>query len=70
MPKRLLTAAEAAKVLYGDEEKESRIYTMLREGILPGVYLGRQVRIDTDALDEFIRGGGRRYAGGWKKSEA
>ncbi len=67
MSKRLLTAAETAEVLFGDEEKQDRVYTMLREGILPGVRLGRQVRVDKQALDEFIKGGGKAFSGGWRR---
>ena len=67
MSKRLLTAAETAEVLYGDEGKQDRVYAMLREGILPSVRLGRHVRVDSEALDEFIRNGGKAFSGGWRK---
>lgn len=49
---------------------EQRVYQLVREGVLPDgvvVRLGRQVRIDPDQLEDFIRKGGRALAGGWKK---
>lgn len=67
MAKRLMTAAETAVEIYGDAEKQDRVYTLLREGILPGVHLGRQVRVDKQALDEFIRNGGKALPGGWRR---
>jgi excisionase family DNA binding protein len=49
---------------------EQRAYQLAREGILPEgviVRLGRQIRIDPDELEKFIRGGGQALPGGWKK---
>lgn len=46
---------------------EARGYELARENILPVVRLGRQVRVDPDLLDEFIRNGGQALPGGWKK---
>jgi len=37
---------------------ERRAYHLARSGQLPVVYLGRQVRIDSEALRRFIRDGG------------
>jgi len=62
--KRLLKVPEVARIL---DTSEGRVYTMLREGILPGVRLGRQIRVDREALEEFIRNGGQALPGGWKR---
>lgn len=49
---------------------EQRAYQLAREGILPDgviVRLGRQIRIDPDKLEEFIKSGGQALPGGWRK---
>lgn len=61
--KRLLRVPEVARIL---DVPETRVYEMARQGLLPVVRLGRQIRIDREALDEFIRNGGRTLPGGWK----
>lgn len=45
----------------------TRVHQLVREGLLPAVHLGRQVRIDSDKLDEWIESGGRTFAGGWRR---
>ena len=55
MNTKLMTIPEAALVL---AVTERRAYHLARSGQLPVVYLGRQVRIDPEALREFIRDGG------------
>lgn len=53
---RLLTAPETAERL---NVRLHRVYELVREGVLPGVVrLGRQIRVDPAALDEFIQSGG------------
>jgi len=42
----------------------ARAATLAREGILPVTYLGRQIRVDPERLEEFIRAGGRRLPRG------
>lgn len=49
---------------------EARGYELAREKILPVVRLGRQVRVDPDALENFIKNGGQALPGGWKKETA
>ncbi len=47
----------------------ARVYELARSGVLPSgvvVRLGRQLRIDEDALREWIRAGGQALPGGWK----
>lgn len=54
--RRLLTAHETAHVL---GVRLHRAYELIRENQLPGVVrLGRQVRVDRNALEEFIANGG------------
>jgi excisionase family DNA binding protein len=51
---------------------EQRAYQMAREGILPEgvvVRLGRQIRVDPDELECFIKNGGQALPGGWKKEK-
>lgn len=64
MTEKLLKVAEAAGFL---DLSEYQVLLYAREGILPSVRLGRQVRFSKAVLDEFIANGGRAYAGGWKK---
>jgi excisionase family DNA binding protein len=53
----LLTVAQAAEIL---NVSVDRTYALIRRGLLPAVRLGnKQVRVDPDALHQFIREGGR-----------
>ena len=60
---RLLTIPEAAEVL---RVPRARIYQLAREGLLPVVHLGRQLRVDESALQDWIASGGKALPGGWK----
>ena len=60
----LLTAKRLAEVL---NVSEARAYELMRDGTLPVVRLGRQVRIDEDALRAFIAAGGQPLPGGWRR---
>ena len=55
MASRLITIPQAARVL---GLSENRVYDLARQGRIPIVRLGRQIRIDTDVFDEWIRAGG------------
>lgn len=46
----------------------ARGYELVREHIIPSVRLGRQIRVDPDQLEEFIRSGGQSLSGGWRKA--
>jgi len=61
---KLYTASEMAGIL---NFKENRIYELVRENILPAVFVGRQIRFSGEAIEEFIGNGGKRYPGGWKR---
>lgn len=52
---RLLTAPEAAKRL---RVSTWRLYELCRENVIPHVRLGRSVRVDPGALENFIANGG------------
>jgi excisionase family DNA binding protein len=64
---RLLRVAEVGELLGVDPQ---RVYEMIRSKLLPpgvAVRLGRQVRINQAALDEWIRTGGQALPGGWRR---
>ena len=48
---KLLTAKETAEVL---RVRPQWVYRMVRQGVLPGVRLGRQLRVDEDALKTWL----------------
>jgi excisionase family DNA binding protein len=64
MDKKLLRLPEVARIL---DLKEDRVYALAREGIIPIVRIGRQLRVDPDKLQEWIDNGGKAFDGGWKK---
>ena len=45
----------------------ARVYTLVQQDILPVVRLGRTVRVDLQALNEFIVAGGKPLPGGWRR---
>ncbi len=53
---RLLRVAEVAAIL-GISRR--RAYELVRAGMLPGVHLGRQVRVSDEALRRFVEKGGQ-----------
>ncbi|MEK7750427.1 MAG: helix-turn-helix domain-containing protein [Planctomycetota bacterium] len=67
MSTQLLTLSETAKVL---RVSYNRVTTLARENLIPTVRLGRQYRVDPDALSEFIRAGGKALPGGWRREAA
>jgi len=64
MSANLLTVAEVAQYL---QVTNSRVYELIREGLVPSVRLGRQVRVDPRSLQNFCDGGGAALPGGWKR---
>ena len=54
--KRLLRVSEVATIL---GLSKSRVYELCRRNILPAVRIGRQVRVDHQEIEEFIRSGGK-----------
>jgi excisionase family DNA binding protein len=55
MNHKLLRGQEAAKIL---NCSAAYVFRLIREGRLPGVYLGRSVRIRQEDLEAFIAAGG------------
>jgi len=65
MSGKLLKVSEVAAIL---DVSVARAYELCRENILPHVRLGRQLRVDPDQLQEWIKNGGKALPGGWKKN--
>ena len=61
---KLLTIEEVAALL---GVRRERGYELARLGVIPAVRLGRQVRVDRAALEQWIRCGGRALPGGWRR---
>jgi len=61
---RLLKVKEVAELF---NISADRVYTLAREGIIPSVRLGRQLRFSTTALDKFIAEGGKSLPDRWKR---
>lgn len=61
---KLLTVKEVAELL---SVGAPRIYEMAKQGILPSVRLGRQIRFSEQALQDWIANGGQSLPGGWRR---
>ncbi|MGE5584938.1 MAG: helix-turn-helix domain-containing protein [Bacillota bacterium] len=61
---RFLTVDEVAREL---QVRRDRVYELARDGILPVVRLGRTIRIDREAFEEWVRRGGQAWPGGWRR---
>lgn len=61
---RLLRVPHVARIL---DVSEDRVYELAREGVLPAVRLGRQIRFDEDKLRAWIDQGGCALPGGWRR---
>lgn len=64
MHNKLLKIAEVAERL---DITIPRAYEMAREGVLPVVRLGRQIRIHPEKLEEWLLSGGQALPGGWRR---
>ena len=62
---KLLKVEEVAELFNLTEE---RVYALAREGILPVVKIGRQLRFAENAINNFVENGGKSWSGGWRKS--
>lgn len=62
---RLLTAKQVAEELGIGRD---RVYFLTREGLLPSVHLGRALRIDRVALEDWVKRGGESWPGGWRRT--
>jgi len=61
---RLLRISEVARVL---QVEEPRAYALARQGVIPVVRIGRQVRVAEAALRRWIGSGGHALPGGWRR---
>ena len=59
----LLSATEAARRL---GVTKARFYELVRRGMVPAVRIGRQIRVDSAALEAWISAGGRPLEGVWR----
>ena len=51
----LLTPDEVAALL---RVRRARVYSLVRDGLLPAVRIGRQVRVDGAVLERWVAAGG------------
>lgn len=56
---RFFTVIEIAELL---NLSPDRVYEAIRQNLLPSVHIGRQIRIEEQAFNEWVRQGGLRYA--------
>ena len=63
----LLTAQQVAVLL---QVPRARVYELVRLGLLPGIRVGRQVRLSPDALRQWIAAGGTALPGGLRQLES
>lgn len=45
-----------------------RVYEAIRRNLLPSVHIGRQIRIEEQAFNEWVRQGGLRFAPGHNRA--
>ena len=64
MSNKLPRIEEVASIL---DVSEGRAWELARNGTIPCVRLGRQVRVDPTALGAWIEAGGKALAGGWRR---
>jgi len=64
MQKQLLSLEETARLL---GVSYPRAAELARQGIVPVVRLGRQIRVDPEILTSFISEGGKALPGGWRR---
>lgn len=62
---RFFTVLEIAELL---NLSPDRVYEAIRQNLLPSVHIGRQVRIEEQAFNEWVRQGGLRYAPGHNRA--
>jgi excisionase family DNA binding protein len=63
----LLTISELSQIL---RVKRSRVYGLIRGGMIPPVRLGRQIRVRPEVLEELLAKGGQPLPGGWRRETA
>ena len=58
MENRFYTVSDVAEILRLNQD---RVYEAVRLGLLPAVHIGRQIRIEKEAFETWVRGGGTSY---------
>ena len=61
---KLMAVGEVADIL---GVRVHRVYELARQGIIPAVKIGRQVRFSPKRIREFIENGGQGLPGGWRR---
>ena len=64
MSTELLSLKDACKIL---NVSYARGATLARDGMLPVVRLGRQLRVDPQRFSRFVEEGGKALPGGWRR---
>lgn len=62
---KLLTTREVDALL---GVRRGRTEELIRQGLLPAVRLGRQVRVEETSLRAWITAGGQAWPGGWRRA--
>jgi excisionase family DNA binding protein len=62
---KLLIVPEVAEII---RTSPDQVYSLVRQGILPGMKIGRRVVISEDALQKWIEQGGQAWPGNWRKN--
>ena len=62
---RFFTVIEIAELL---NLSPDRVYEAIRQNLLPSVHIARQIRIEEQAFNEWVRQGGLRYAPGHNRA--
>ena len=50
--------------------KQSRVYDLAQQDLIPHIKLGRQVRFDLDKVEAWLEAGGQALPGGWRQEAA
>lgn len=64
MERKLLKVSEVSQIINSTDE---HVRSLIRDGYLPCVRLGRLVRVDEQKLNEWINSGGQCHPGGWRR---
>ena len=62
---KLLRISEVAALL---AVRRERVYELIRQGTLPAVRIGRQVRVAEGVLGDWVASGGRALPGRWRRT--
>jgi len=60
---KLIDSLKVAEIF---DESRGWVYEMARQGIIPSVRVGRKIKFSEEAIQDFIRSGGKGLPGGWR----